>query len=118
MDLRYALRMLSRSPGFTAVAVLTLALGIGINTIVFTLYGAVALKPIAARAPHELVRITGEQLFTFAQYDQIRSQAHSLTDVIASAEPQTIVGRIPQSEVFRARLVSDNYFSALGVNPQ
>jgi len=118
MDLRYALRMLSRSPGFTAVAVLTLALGIGINTIVFTLYGAVALKPIAAREPHELVRISGDQLFTFAQYQQIRSQTQSFTGVIASSEPQTVVGRLPEPEVFHARLVSDNYFAALGVSPQ
>src|ERR1051326_552436 len=118
MDLRYALRTLSRTPGFTIVEVLTLALGIGINTIVFTIYGAVALKPIAARAPGELVRITGDQLFTFDQYQQIRRQTRSFTDVIATSEPQTIVGRMAQPEVFRARMVSGNYFSALGVTPR
>lgn len=127
MDLRYALRMLSRSPGFTAVAVLTLALGIGINTIVFTLYGAVALKPIAARAPRELVRVSGTrngyrvELFSYAEYDRMRGQAQSFSDVIATSDPQTIIGRMPQakgeSEVFRARLVSGNYFSGLGVSP-
>lgn len=128
MDLRYALRILSRSPGFSAIVVFTLALGIGINTIVFTLYSAVALKPIAARAPGELVRISGSQngqrieLFTYRQYEQIRLQAHSFSDVIASSEPQVLVGRLPQakageSDVLRARLVSNNYFSALGVTP-
>src|ERR1022692_2671832 len=92
MDLRYALRILSRSPGFSAIAVFTLALGIGINTIVFTLYSAVALKPIAARAPEQLVRISGSQngqridLLAYGQYEQIRRQAHSFSDVIAASE--------------------------------
>ena len=115
MDLRYALRMLSRSPGFTAVAILTLALGIGINTIVFTLYGAVALKPIAARAPKERVRVSGTRngdrvdLFSYEEYDRMRGQTQSFSDVIATSDPQTIIGRMPQAkrenEVLRARLV-------------
>ena len=126
MDLRYALRILSRSPGFSAIAVFTLALGIGINTIVFTLYSAVALKPIAARAPEQLVRISGSrngqrtELFAYWQYEQIRQQAHSFSDVIASSEPQMLAARLPEareSEVLRARLVSSNYFSALGISP-
>jgi hypothetical protein len=130
MDLRYALRMLSRAPGFTAVAVLTLALGIGINTVVFTLYTAVALKPIAAHAPQELVRISGHrngellEVFSYEQYDQIHGQAQSFSDVLASSGLQTLGGRMPvagpqarlgETEVLHVRLVSDNYFSALGV---
>jgi len=65
MNLRYALRMLFRAPGFTVLAAVTLALGIGINTVVFTLYEAVALKPIAAHAPRELVRISGSARLPF-----------------------------------------------------
>src|SRR6476660_5782789 len=122
MDLRYALRMLSRAPGFTAVAVLTLALGIGINTVVFTLYSAVALKPIAARAPQELVRISGQrngellEVFSYEQYDQIHGQAQSFSDVLASSGLQTLGGRMPvagpqarlgETEVLHIRLVSD-----------
>jgi hypothetical protein len=57
MYIRYALRMLARTPGFTCMAVATLALGIGVNTVVFTLYNAVALKPLAVRAPGEIVRL-------------------------------------------------------------
>ncbi|HEV3198944.1 MAG TPA: ADOP family duplicated permease [Bryobacteraceae bacterium] len=125
MDLRYALRILSRSPGFSAIAILTLALGIGINTIVFTLYSAVALKPIAARAPEQLVRISGSQngqrteLFAYWQYQQILREAH-FSDVIVSSEPQVLAARLPEareSDLVRARLVSNNYFGALGISP-
>jgi putative ABC transport system permease protein len=121
MDLRCAFRILARSPGFTAIAVITLALGIGINTIVFTLYGAVALKPISARSPRELVRISGNQngerleLFNFGQYNQVRA-ARSFAAVIATSDAQTIVARLPQPEILHARLVSDDYFAALGVH--
>src|SRR5579859_5173658 len=114
MHLRHAVRTLAASPGFTAIAVITLALGIGINTVVFTLFEAVAMKPIAARAPGELVRITGNQgeqrldAFTMPQYEQIRAQARSFSEVIASSLPVTIVGR--PGDVLRARLVSGNYF--------
>jgi hypothetical protein len=123
MHLRYALRILSRSPGFSAIAVFTLALGIGINTIVFTLYSAVALKPIAARAPEQLVRISGSrngqrtELFAYWQYEQIRQQAHSFSDVIASSEPQMLAARLPEareSEVLRARLVFEQLFQCTG----
>src|SRR5690349_21435060 len=122
MDFRYGLRVLGRSPGFTAIAILTLGLGIGINTVVFTLYSAVAMKPIAARDPGELVRVTGTQNghdldpFTWAQYEQIRSQARSLAGVTATSLPQPIVGAVHGDEVLRVRFVSNNYFDVLGVN--
>ena len=122
MDLRYALRILFRSPGFAAIAILTLALGIGINTVVFTLYNAVALKPIAARAPGELVRVfltQNEQrteLFTFQQFAQIQQQSEVFSDAIASSDPQLVVGRLTgDTETFHTRVVSSNYFAALGV---
>src|SRR5690349_2007076 len=111
MDLRYALRMLRRVPGFTAVAVMTLALGIGINTVVFTLYNAVAFKPIAARAPHELVRIAGLQNgqdldpFTWEQYQRIR-EGGSMTGLIATSAPQPLAASGPDALPMSARFVS------------
>src|SRR2546423_11534696 len=57
MGLRYILRKLSSTPGFTAMAVATLALGIGINTVVFTIYASVAFRQLPVRAPDEMVRL-------------------------------------------------------------
>src|SRR5580658_9149294 len=121
MNLRYACRTLFRTPGFTAVAVLMLALGIGINTVVFTLYEAVALKPIAARAPKELIRISGSQngitfdSFSAAQYRQIVFQMGTTASVIATSGAHVITARIPQSAALHVRFVSNNYFDTLGV---
>jgi predicted permease len=118
MDFRLAVRTLTRAPGFTAVAIITLALGIGLNTVVFTIYNAVALKPIAARAPGELVRISGAQNgnrleeFSYPQYQQIRNTTQSFTGVVAISAPQAIAA---EREVLNIRLVSPDYFSVLGV---
>lgn len=117
MGLRYAFRTLRRSPGFAFVAILTLSLGIGINTTVFSIYEAVALKPIAARAPEQLVRIGGTRgdNFSWQEFDEIRTHAHSLAGVIATSTPQTLSGA---NQVFQVRLVSDSYFDVLGVTPR
>jgi predicted permease len=127
MDVRYAFRMLARTPGFTLMAVLTLALGIGLNTVVFTVYESVALKPLAVRSPGEIVRITRPserpniESFTYQEYEQLRDQARSFASIVVTSTTQSLTclppGATPdEGQVVTARLVSANYFEGLGVN--
>jgi ABC-type lipoprotein release transport system permease subunit len=73
-DLRYALRSLAKTPGFTAVAVLTLALGIGANTSVFTLVNAALYHTIAAPDPEELVWVAGTRIVLAAAVTRVASR--------------------------------------------
>ncbi|MDQ2712205.1 MAG: ABC transporter permease [Acidobacteriota bacterium] len=89
-DLRYAVRMLKRNAGFTAAAVLALALGIGVNTAVFTAYKAMVARSLDARDPGEmvnfaLIRGSGPADFTFSypDYEAYRDSAHSFSGLIA-----------------------------------
>lgn len=123
MNFRYAVRTLVKTPGFTAIALLTLALGIGINNVVFSIYDAVVLKPIDARNASRLVRISGSQdgqsLDTFSHEQWQRIQASSLDGVVATSGPQTVVGVVDgRPSILRIRLVSANYFDAMGVTPR
>ena len=117
MGLRYAFRTLRQAPGFALVAILTLSLGIGINTTVYSIYESVARKPIAARAPERLVRINGTRgdTFSWQEFDEMRAHTHALAGVIATSTPQTLGGT---NQVFQVRLVSDSYFDVLGVTPR
>ena len=76
-DTLYAIRTLSRSPGFTATATLTLALGIGATTAIFTVVHAVLLQPLGYHDPNRLVRVSGGA--TFAKFEAI-GRAHSFTE--------------------------------------
>src|ERR1700704_1090231 len=127
MEFRYAVRMLAKTPAFTLVAVLTLALGIGLNTVVFTIYESVALKPLAVRTPDEMVRVIGRyegptiEAFSYLQYEQLRDHVRSFASVVATSTPQSVLCTLPgsqpgDSQVVNTRLVSSNYFEALGVN--
>ncbi len=127
MSFRYSLRSLAKTPAFTVVAALTLALGSGINTIVFTLYESVAWKPLAVRSPGQIVRLHGVlghgqrlDTFSYADYLQLRGHNQAFASVVATSAPESVVcvlpgGKPEDAEVVQARLVSGNYFSALGV---
>ena len=124
-DAQFALRSLTRSPGFTAVVVLTLALGIGATTAIFSVVNAVVLRPLPYPEPQQLVRITSE-LRGFGATDTGVSAAElidyqSRTDLFAD-----VAGLLPINanvtsgdtpERVDMMLVSWNYFSVLGVSP-
>ena len=113
-DLRYAFRTLLRSPGFTIVAVLTLALGIGATTAIFSLFDAVVLKSLPVKNPDELFIASAGH---YGAYQAFRQETDLFSDVLASGGIEeldaTIDGGV--SEKTRVSLVSASYFSTLGV---
>ncbi len=111
------IRTMRTNRGFTLAAILTLALGIGANTAIFTVIHAILLQPLAYRDPDRLVRISGGA--TAARFDEIRSNAKSLTEAGANTvytENVTLVGVDGPEPLVGAR-VTGNFLSILGLAP-
>ena len=123
-DLRYALRTLAKSPGFTAVAVLTLALGIGANTAMFTLVNNILMPPPGLERPGELVLVgrtvrgEGFDTFSYPDYVDLREGCRVCTSLAASSTVPFHLSTGGASERIRGALVSGNYFSTLGLRPR
>jgi putative ABC transport system permease protein len=124
-DARYAVRRLGRAPGFTFVAVLTLALGIGANTAIFSVTDAVVLRPLPFRDPRQLVavweinRAEGNQVWRVAPANFVdwRAQADTFSDAAAfGGFDATLTGSGDPLQV-RGGSVTPTYFSTLGVLP-
>lgn len=138
-DTRYGLRMLAKEPGFTAIAIASLALGIGANTTIFTITRQVLLDKLEVYQPEDLrlfawtadqnrvpVRVWGHwnetnhtcTSFSYPVYQQLRRQNSVFEDVFAfKVIPQLTVAVHDQPEPVTAELVSGNFYSALGVSP-
>lgn len=125
-DLRYTLRMLRHSPVFTAVAVLTLALGIGANAALFLFTDRVLLQSLPVKDPHQLALISSfepksdrspDNSFSYPMYVDLRDKNTVLSGVLARAGTQMNVSYGGSSERVRGELVSGNYFEVLGVRP-
>ncbi len=124
--------MLRRSPGFTSVAVLSLALGIGANTAMSTVIYAVMIRSLPVRSPDQLVSVGDASrptamwsgapmanIFSYPLYRRIREQNRVFSGLLASGKAQdtdVVIGK-GSSEEARCRMVSDNYFDVLGVSP-
>ena len=125
-DLRYGVRMLRKNPGFTAIAVLTLALGIGANTAIFSVVNAVLLQPLPYAKADELVAIYntpgGETRWPLSPmaYLNLKSRNSVFTDVAALSNKGWPANLTDAGEPERLQgfQVSANLFSLLGVAPQ
>ena len=126
-DLRLALRGLRRSPLFTIVAVLSLALGIGANTAIFTLIDQILLRKLPVRAPDELVMLyqqgshngsnMGTRMHSYPLYQDLQQKAEPLAEVLCRRLVPASVSVDNQTERVEAEMVSGNYFTMLGVKP-
>src|SRR6266446_5123136 len=114
-DLRYALRILRKSPGFTAAAVLSLALGIGINTAVFSLINAVLLKALPVKNPEQLVVFNHRNDISYPMYQDLRDGNTLLSGLLCRFTIPDSMSASGETERISAELVSGNYFQVLGV---
>jgi predicted permease len=123
-DVRYSLRMLRNSPGLTLMVVLTLALGIGANTAIFSIVNQFLFKPLPVREPSQLVVIASHPKETplvfqmsYPALQDLRKQTSEFSDIFAY---QIGVGGLSvdgQADQFVYSFVTSNYFSALGIKP-
>lgn len=119
-DFRYAARAVSRRPAFTAVAVLVLAFGIGLNTAVFSIINAVLFRPLPVRAPGELAYVYLQRPDTFGigyrDYEFLRDHQDVFTAMCATQGDRAATGPGGQAEWSAGEAVTVDYFEALGVN--
>src|SRR5690349_5239248 len=127
-DLIYSFRTLRRSPLFTGAAVLSLALGIGANTAIFSLLNQVVLRSLPVQTPETLVLLhtdynapgssssdNGESVFSYPMYRDLRDRDSAFSGVIARMGAPVSVGWNGTSDAAGAELVSGNFFQTLGV---
>ena len=131
-DLKYAFRGLRKNRSFAAVTVLTMALGIGLNTALFSVFDAFVLKPLPSKDPSRLVSFEGrdkegqrQRLFSYLDYLEYRQQNAVFSDLIAWNKVSATLGEAPPQndddftlaegyEHLFGQIVSTNYFTALG----
>jgi putative ABC transport system permease protein len=128
-DSRHSVRMMLKQPGFTSIAVLTLALGIGANTAIFSLMDKLIVRSLPIKEPSELVLLQGMASsdsqfktfylteFSWADYLDYRAKNQVFSNLTAMSQASVNLGSGDQMERVRAELVSDNYFETLGVRP-
>ncbi len=123
-DARHGVRMLRKSPGFTLTAVLTLALGIGANTAIFSAVSAVLFRPLPVREPEHLFSIRNTGLtnamfssFSYPNYKDIRDTTTAFSDVMAYRLMPVGMSHEGQNQRVWCFMVSGNYFSGLGLRP-
>ena len=122
-DLKFATRMLLKSPGFTLVAILTLALGIGANTAIFSVVNAVLLRPLPFKNSSQLVvmretyKLVGNVSVSYPNFLDWRQQAHSFSSMAAVQARGFNLSGVAQPENIGGYAVSPNFLALVGVHP-
>ncbi len=126
-DVRYGLRVLAKRPGFALVAVITLALGIGANTAIFSVVNAVLLRPLPYRQPEQLVKVfqaspssekdAAPTVWSYPRFEVLRDQSRSFAAVAACAQSAFNLTGTDEPERLQSEMVSASYFPLLGVDP-
>jgi putative ABC transport system permease protein len=125
-DVRYSLRTFAKSPGFAAMAILTLALGIGANTAIFSVINAAFFAPYAVTEPEHLVRLWGQDLkrnipqlgFSVPKYELIRDQQTAFASLGAATQlPQTVLVNGVEPIQVNGSLVTSSFLDAFGATP-
>ncbi|HUR21044.1 MAG TPA: ABC transporter permease [Vicinamibacterales bacterium] len=122
-DVRYGLRLLHKAPGFSAVAIASLAIGIGASTLLFSFANTLLFRPIQASNPEQLVEVFTSDFdgplyggSSYADYQNFRTSP-AFTGLLASMRAQATVSGDDQRDVIDGLLVSANYFDVLGLRP-
>jgi predicted permease len=124
-DIRYALRMLRKSPGFALIAIITLALGIGANTAIFSVVDAVLLKPLPYPQPNRIAAVWGShskmgenrRTLSYPDFKDLQAQNHVFAHVAVYSDSTTSLTGAGQPVHLYAETVSSDMFSVLGVQP-
>jgi putative ABC transport system permease protein len=124
-DLKYALRMLLKAPGFTIIAVLTLALGIGANSAIFSVVDTVLLRPLPFHHPEQLAMLYGtsnrepnlKQTGSFPDFSDFRDQSQSFSSMTAYVRAGTVLTGYGEAQELGGVAASGDIFSVLGVSP-
>jgi len=125
-DLRYGFRMLRKSPAFSVITILMLALGIGANTAMFSIIDAIALRPLAVEEPVRIVRIGNSKVSgaydandasSWPEFQDFRAGVHALAGVAGSDRRGILLRRGNEAQRLLANVVTPNYFEVLRVKP-
>jgi putative ABC transport system permease protein len=124
-DVRYALRVMLKNPGFTAIALVTLALGVGVNTAIFSVLNGIILSPLPYAHPEQIVIMHQQQVktnveplsFSVSEMNDYRQQNHTLDGVVEYHNMRYVLQDNGKAERVQAGVVSFNFFDLLGVKP-